>query len=104
MPPVDVLRGEIRCYIRPSTPDRPQLVLVISSDGINRSPRPTLVGLQVREAHNDDLLTVEIPDVGQVYAGDPIRLYRAWLGVRLAAVEPVVMGRVDTALRAALDL
>lgn len=104
MRPADVRRGQLRRYVRPSVPDNPLVMLIVSSDGINDSPRPTLIGLQVRGTSNGDLLTVEIPDAGYVYAGDPTRIYRAWLGNRLADVDPVVMGRVDVALSAALDL
>ena len=33
-------RGELRRYIRPSTPERPRTVAIMSSDGINDSTRP----------------------------------------------------------------
>lgn len=36
-------------YVRPSTPDQRRTVVITSSDGINNSPRPWLLGIELRE-------------------------------------------------------
>ena len=41
-------RGEIRRYTRPSSPDIRRAVVLLSSDGINDSPRPWLLGIELR--------------------------------------------------------
>jgi hypothetical protein len=51
-------RGELRRYIRPSTPERPRTVAIMSSDGINDSSRPWLLGIELRERDPGDILAV----------------------------------------------
>lgn len=96
-------RGELRRYVRPATPDRQRLVLIVSSDGINDSPRPWLLGVELRGRDPGDLLAIPL-DHGWAYAGDLQRLYRAWIGPTVDEVSPAVLARIDNALRAALDL
>ena len=48
-------RGELRGYTRPSTPDQVRTVVILSSDGINDSPRPWLLGIELRERDPGDL-------------------------------------------------
>jgi hypothetical protein len=50
------------------------------------------------------LLAIPVADHGWAYAGDVSRLYRAWVGAALAQVDTTTLGRLDGALRAALDL
>ena len=97
-------RGELRRYVRPSTPLRQYTVIIVSSDGINDSPRPWLIGTQLRAVDPGDLLAIPIEGHGWAYAGDVIRIYRGWIGDRVGELDDVTMERLDTALRAALDL
>ena len=96
-------RGELRTYTRPSTPEQRRVVVLVSSDGVNDSPRPWLLGIELRDRDPGDLLTVSVGD-RFAYAGDVNRLYRAWVGERVGVLDPVTSGRLDGALRAALDL
>jgi mRNA interferase MazF len=99
-----VRRGELRRYVRPSTPDQHRTVVITSSDGINDSPRPWLLGIELRERDPGDILAVHVPGFGWAYSGELTKLYRAWIGDRLGVVEPDTQSRLDGALRAALDL
>lgn len=96
-------RGELRAYIRPSTPTQQRTVVILSSDGINDSPRPWLLGIELRDHDPGDILA--IPVAGRwAYAGDLSRLYRAWIGPRLGELDPTTLTRLNGAIQAALDL
>lgn len=97
-------RGELRAYVRPSTPELDRVVVVLSSDGINDSPRPWLLGIELRAGDPGDILAVPVADRGWAYAGDLTRLYRAWVGERVGFLAPGTLAQLDNALRAALDL
>lgn len=97
-------RGELRSYTRPSTPGQIRTVLVLSSDGINDSPRPWLLGIELRDRDPGDLLAIPVGDRGWAYAGDLNRIYRSWLGERVGVLDGTTLARLDGALRAALDL
>lgn len=97
-------RGELRRYIRPSSPLRQYTVIIVSSDGINESHRPWLIGTQLRPVDPGDLLAIPVAGHGWAYAGDLTRIYRGWIGDRVGELDDVTMDRLDNALRAALDL
>ncbi len=97
-------RGELRRYIRPSTPERPRTVAIMSSDGISDSPRPWLLGIELRERDPGDILAVPVTGHGWAYAGDLSKLYRAWTGDQLGELDTATMTRLEGALCAALDL
>jgi hypothetical protein len=99
-----VRRGELRGYTRPSTPEQVRTVVILSSDGINDSPRPWMLGIELRDRDPGDLLAIPVADRGWAYAGDLTRLYRAWVGPPQGLVDATTLARVDGALRAALDL
>lgn len=99
-----VRRGELRRYIRPSTPERLRTVAIMSSDGINESPRPWLLGIELRERDPGDILAVPVTGHGWAYAGDLSKFYRAWTGDQLGELDAATMTRLDGALRAALEL
>lgn len=96
-------RGEIWTYVPHASPRR-QTVVLVSSDGINQSPRPWLVGapLLVKDPH--DILAVTIADLGWVSAGNLTRLYRGWFRDHLGDLDRDAADELDSALRAALDL
>ncbi|MFR9802615.1 hypothetical protein ACL02T_09970 [Pseudonocardia sp. RS010] len=79
-------------------------MLLLSSDGINDSPRPWLLGIELRERDPGDLLAIPVHGRGWAYAGDLSRIYRAWVGKQEGTVDATTLARVDGALRAALDL
>lgn len=97
-------RGELRRYIRPSTPERQRTVVILSSDGINESSRPWLLGIEVRDRDPGDILAVPVTGHGWAYAGDLTKLYRAWIGHRLGTLDATTLSRLSGALHAALDL
>jgi mRNA interferase MazF len=76
----------------------------MSSDGINESPRPWLLGIELRERDPGDILAVSVTGHGWSYAGDLSKLYRAWTGDLLGELDSATLTRLDGALRAALDL
>ncbi|MEV6770613.1 hypothetical protein AB0N05_18525 [Nocardia sp. NPDC051030] len=79
-------------------------IILISSDGINESPRPWLIAAEVEVEDPRDILAVPIPGHGWVHAGNLGRIYRGWLAERIAEVDDETAERIDTALRAAMDL
>jgi mRNA interferase MazF len=80
------------------------VVVIVSSDGINDSARPWLIASDVHPEDPEDILTVPVGGHGWVNAADLSRVYRPWLTERLDAVDEATRERLDTALRAALDL
>lgn len=96
-------RGELWTYHPHGSPRRRQ-VLLISSDGINESPRPWLVAAEVLQENPQDILAVTLPEHGWVHAGNIGRIYRGWLEERVGDIDTETTERLDTALRAALDL
>lgn len=97
-------RGELHGYTRPSTPEQHRLVVILSSDGINDSTRPWLLGIELRDRDPGDILAIPVAGHGWAYAGDLSRLYRAWVGPTTGVVDATTLSRLDEALRAALDL
>ena len=96
-------RGELYTY-EPQGSPRQQLVVIVSSDGVNDSPRPWLLGVPVRADDPQDILAVPIEGHGWADVGSLTRFYRRWLSKRVDMLDPAVTERLDTALRAALDL
>ncbi|MQY23553.1 hypothetical protein [Nocardia macrotermitis] len=96
-------RGELWKY-NPHGLPRLRNVILISSDGINESPRPWLIAAELLDADPQDILAVPIPGHGWVHAGNLGRIYRGWLVERLDATDEETLERLDTALRAAMDL
>ncbi|RDI46715.1 hypothetical protein [Nocardia mexicana] len=96
-------RGELWIYNPHGSPRRRNVVL-ISSDGINESPRPWLIAAEVVDEDPLDILAVSVPDHGWVHAGNLGRIYRGWLAERIGEVDTETLERLDTALRAAMDL
>ncbi|WP_225725965.1 MULTISPECIES: hypothetical protein [unclassified Nocardia] len=96
-------RGEIWTY-HPHGSARRRTIVLISSDGINVSPRPWLIAAEVVDADPQDILAVSVDRYGWLHAGNIGRIYRGWLAERIDAVDPETLDRLDTALRAAMDL
>lgn len=97
-------RGELRRYVQPSTPEQLRTVAIMSSDGVNESGRPWLLGIELRDRDPGDILAIPVNGHGWAYAGDLRRLYRAWTGERVGQLDATTSSRLDGALRAALDL
>ncbi|ATL71175.1 hypothetical protein IU500_13310 [Nocardia terpenica] len=96
-------RGEVWIYNPHGSPRR-RTVVLISSDGINESPRPWLIAAEVVADDPLDILAVSIPGHGWVHAGNLGRIYRGWLADRIGVCDSDTLERIDTALRAAMDL
>lgn len=96
-------RGEIWSYTPQDSPRRP-LVVLLSSDGINQSRRPWLLGVPLGADDPSDILAVRVEGHGWVSAGHLSRYYRGWLRERVGAVDHATVQQLDAALRAALDL
>jgi hypothetical protein len=98
-----VLRGEIWSYVPKGSP-RQQTVVIVSSDGINQSSRPWLLGAPIAAEDPQDILAVPIEGRGWISAGNLTRLYRGWLTEQLDVLDQATLDGLDSALRAALDL
>jgi mRNA interferase MazF len=79
-------------------------VVIVSSDGINQSPRPWLIGTPIVTEEPQDILAVPIEGYGWISAGNLTRLYRGWFTEQFGELGQDVRDRLDAALRAALDL
>lgn len=97
-------RGELWTYHPQGSPRRRRTVVLISSDGINESPRPWLIAAEVVDEDPQDILAVAVPRYGWLHAGNIGRIYRGWLAERVDEMETDAMERLDRALRAAMDL
>jgi len=98
-----VRRGEIWSYVPQGSPRQP-LVVIVSSDGINQSSRPWLLGAPIMPEDPQDILAVPLAGHGWVSAGNLSRFYRNWLRERVGELDPPTLERLAAALRAALDL
>jgi hypothetical protein len=79
-------------------------VVLLSSDGVNESERPWLLGTELLERDPQDILGVAIDARYWVSTLNLTRLYRPWFDERIAEIDLDVQERIDIALRAALDL
>ncbi|MFD0365483.1 hypothetical protein ACFQZZ_28950 [Nocardia sp. GCM10030253] len=97
-------RGELWIYYPHGSPPRRRTVVLISSDGINESSRQWLIAAEVLDQDPQDILAVSVPRHGWVHAGNIGRIYRGWLAERVDEMGTEELERLDTALRAAMDL
>lgn len=97
-------RGEIWTYHPPTHPVRERTVLLLSSDGVNESERPWLLGTELLEQDPQDILGVALDSRFWISTLNLTRLYRGWFDERVAEIDQGTQERVDIALRAALDL
>jgi hypothetical protein len=95
-------RGEFWRY-QPPTNGRARVLLIVSSDGINDSSRPWLLGADVLPDDPTDILGVPV-NGAWINAANLSRIYRPWLTELVGELDDDTRDRVDTALRAALDL
>jgi len=98
-----VRRGEVWSYVPQGSPRQP-LVVILSSDGINQSTRPWLLGAPITTEDPQDILSVPIEDHGWISAASLSRFYRGWLHERVDELDPPTLEQLAAALRAALDL
>jgi mRNA interferase MazF len=98
-----VRKGELWIY-HPHGSPRLRTVVLISSDGINESPRQWLIAAEVLDEDPQDILAVTVQRHGWVHAGSIGRIYRGWLAGRVDEMAADELERLDTALRAAMDL
>ena len=97
-------RGDLRRYVRPSSPDVPRIVVILSSDSLNSSDRPWVLGMEVQQRDPGDILAIPVAGYGWAYVRDLTRLYRAWIGERVGALDDLTLLRLTGAVQAALDL
>ncbi|MEV6428998.1 hypothetical protein [Nocardia sp. NPDC051463] len=97
-------RGELWTYYPHGSPPRRRIVVLISSDGINESTRQWLIAAEILDRDPQDILAVPVARHGWVHAGNIGRIYRGWLAERVDEMDTEELERLDTALRAAMDL
>lgn len=97
-------RGEVWAYRPPTQNARERTVLLLSSDGVNESDRPWLLGTELLEHDPQDILGVPLDSRLWISTLYLTRLYRGWLTERVAEIDQATQEQIDGALRAALDL
>ncbi|HYZ38837.1 MAG TPA: hypothetical protein VE673_19355 [Pseudonocardiaceae bacterium] len=97
-------RGDLRRYVRPSSPEVPRIIVILSSDSVNSSDRPWVLGMEVQQRDPGDILAIPVAGYGWAYVRDLTRLYRAWIGERVGALDELTLLRLTGAVQAALDL
>lgn len=79
-------------------------MVLLSSDEVNESERPWLLGTELLDRDPQDILGVAVDARYWVSTLNLTRLYRPWFDERIAEIDLDVQERIDIALRAALDL
>ncbi|EHR61745.1 hypothetical protein [Saccharomonospora cyanea] len=97
-------RGEVWTYHPPSEQARARQMVLLSSDGVNDSDRPWLLGTELLDRDPHDILGVAVDGRYWVSTVNVTRLYRPWLRECVAEIDTEVQEQIDSALRAALDL
>jgi hypothetical protein len=98
-----VIRGEVWRYAPEGSP-RVRTILIVSADGINRSSRRWVYGLDIVDDDPEDMLAVRLVDGRWISGTSLSRLWRDWLVERLGAIDGETEGSIDGMLRGALDL
>lgn len=96
-------RGDLYTY-EPQGSPRQQLIVIVSSDGLNDSPRPWLLGVPIRADDPHDILAVPVQHHGWADVASLTRYYRRWTAKHVDTVPGATIEQLDSALRAALDL
>ncbi|MGH3439552.1 MAG: hypothetical protein ACRDRN_24230 [Sciscionella sp.] len=96
-------RGEVWGYSPQGFTHR-RTVVIVSSDGINDSARPWVLGTDVVRTNPQDILSVQLDTSTWVSALYVTRLYRGWFSEKAGALDTAALDQLDVALRAALDL
>jgi hypothetical protein len=99
-----VRRGDLRRYVRPSSPEVARIVVILSSDSINSSDRPWVLGMEIQQRDPGDILAIPVAGYGWAYIRDLTRLYRAWIGEPVGQLDQLTLIRLTGAIQAALDL
>lgn len=97
-------RGEVWTYHPPAHQAHARQMLLLSSDGVNDSQRPWLLGTELLDHDPQDILGVAVDGRYWVSTLNLTRVYRPWLETRVAEIGADVQEQIDSALRAALDL
>ena len=98
-------RGEVWSYspVLPR-PGQSLLRLLVSADGLNDSPLPVLIGLQVVDTDPENLLAVALEGHGWAVTTSIEPVMRRRLTERVGVIGPQEQDAVDQALKAALEL
>ncbi len=97
-------RGDLRRYVRPSSPDVPRIVVILSGDSVNSSDRSWALGMELQRRDPRDILAIPVATYGWAYVGDLTRLYRAWMGEQVGQLDAFTLTRLTEVVQAALDL
>lgn len=97
-------RGDLRRYVRPSSPEVPRIVVILSSDSVNSSLRPWVLGMELQQRDPGDILAIPVTGYGWAYVRDLTRLYRAWIGKHVGQLDELTLARITSAVQVALEL
>jgi hypothetical protein len=53
-----VRRGDLRGYVRPSSPEVPRIVVILLGDNLNSSPRSWAMGTELQQRDPGDILAI----------------------------------------------
>ncbi|MGH4000726.1 MAG: hypothetical protein ACRDTJ_25060 [Pseudonocardiaceae bacterium] len=90
-------RGDLRRYVRPSSPEVQRIVVILSRDSLNSSPRTWVLGMELQSRDPGDLLAIPVAGYGWAYVRDLTRLYRAWIGERVGHLDELTLTRASPA-------
>ena len=99
-----VRRGDLRRYVRPSSPQVQRIVVILSSDSLNSSSRSWMLGMELQQQDPGDILAIPVSGHGWAYVRDLTRLYRTWIGERIGHLDELTLARLTSAVQATLDL
>lgn len=97
-------RGDLCRYVRPSSPEIPRIVVILSSNNVNSSDRPWALGMELQQRDPGDILAIPVAGYGWAYVRDLTRLYRAWTGAPVGQLDELTLTRLTEVVQAALDL
>jgi mRNA-degrading endonuclease toxin of MazEF toxin-antitoxin module len=97
-------RGEIWSYKPVTARKVSTLRLIVSSDAINESEAPVVLGLHVVDDDPESLLAPSVGGHGWAVATTIERVMKMLVGEKVGGATPEEMEQVDIALRATLAL
>lgn len=78
--------------------------MILSSDSVNSSPRPWVLGMELQQRDPGDILAIPVAGHGWAYVRDLTRLYRAWTGEYVGQLDELTLARITSAVQVALEL
>jgi hypothetical protein len=78
--------------------------VILSSDSLNSSDRPLMLGMELQRHDPGDILAIPVTGHGWAYVRDLARLCRGWIGERVGQLNEFTLARITSTIQASLDL